>query len=131
MEAGEHINLVLICGEAWIVHNVGGPHSKLFSVGGDVPVKVIVTLRKNETGEIVKFDDYVLWYGFADDCPSAFIWEDGNYSCDCNREAFFERELGRDFDDEALCCTDGRFSVSLANKMGGRVFYDEMGGSNG
>jgi hypothetical protein len=35
-----------------------------------------------------------------------FMWEDGNYSCDCNRALFF---LDEDYDD--LKCGDCRFEI--------------------
>lgn len=39
--------------------------------------------------------------------PDWFMWEDGNYGCDCNRSLFF---LGVDLD-ECLPCGDGRFEI--------------------
>ncbi len=126
MEAGDPIDLLLLCGEAWIVHEFDEPHKTMFAKDGTVGLKIIVTIRKNETGETVVRDDWLLYSPALDgDRVSTFIWEEGNYACDCNRELFFENEHGRDFD--CTRCTDGRFSVSLANKMGGRVFYSELG----
>ena len=45
-----------------------------------------VMLRKNATGEqkLVEIADD--WY---QDGLSEYMWEDGNYACDCNRAAFF------------------------------------------
>lgn len=128
LNKGDPINLVSIGGEWWILRDAGLPAMEVFAGTGDIQIMIIVTIRKNETGEAVTFDDYILWRPDDGDEIRTFIWEEGNYSCDCNREIFFEREMGRDLDFEPECCTDGRFSVSLANKFEGRVFYTELEG---
>lgn len=33
------------------------------------------------------------------ECEIPFIWEDGNYSCDCNRSLFIQRCCDKDFSD--------------------------------
>ena len=40
---------------------------------------------------------------FDEGGPNFFIWEEGNYSCDCNRSIFF---LGRSYDDAMPCGKD-------------------------
>ncbi len=46
----------------------------------------------------------------------SFMWEEGNYSCDCNRHLFFERAVGNEPDwDTNLRCntskTDRKYRV--------------------
>jgi len=37
-----------------------------------------------------------MWPGLNDwESTVRFLWEDGNYSCNCNRFLFFERAMGR------------------------------------
>ncbi len=38
--------------------------------------------------------------------PNWYMWEDGNYSCNCNRALFF---LGAGLD--SVACGDGRFEI--------------------
>ena len=59
------------------------------------------------------------------DMPSTYIWEDGNYSCDCNRRRFFARANDEDKDLDRPCGYD-RYSVRLRNAKTGRVYYDEF-----
>ena len=59
-----------------------------------------VEITNNATGETV----LCTFPGEFDD----FLWEEGNYSCDCNREIFFQRAKGKEVDD--ACCGEGRFS---------------------
>ena len=63
-------------------------------------------------------------YGFKSD----YIWSEGNYSCDCNRELFFARGRGEpEPANENLRCTDGRFLV-LVVAEDGSVVFDDTGG---
>lgn len=47
-----------------------------------------------------------LWREAGDSFINPFMWEDGNWSCDCNRELFF---LGTPMEDTT--CGDERFKV--------------------
>jgi len=92
--------------------------------GKGVFVDAVARIRKNETGEIQESEEY-LHLLEGDSSPRTFIWEDGNYGCDCNRELFFERAKGNgNFDQEE--CSEGRFSVNLVNPRNGEVFYREF-----
>jgi hypothetical protein len=53
-----------------------------------------------------------------DGTPNLYIWEEGNYSCDCNRGIFF----GEDYDD--VKCGDGKYLVKI-KVLTGEVIYDE------
>lgn len=87
----------------------------------DVFVKCIAEIRKKETGEIHNVDTNV----FIDDDghASPYIWRDGNFSCDCNRDIFF---LGSMSDNEkAHPCGEGKYSVNLKSEKTGEYFYKE------
>lgn len=46
-----------------------------------------------------------------------YIWEDGNYSCNCNRELFFWRAGGEEDkladEDSGICSGDDRYTVKI------------------
>jgi hypothetical protein len=92
-------------------------------------VAITALIRCNATGEIRQHETkgYV---GEDESGPSTFIWEEGNYSCDCNRHIFFHVAGGGDYeDDEAdIECSDGKYSVNLVNPKTGEVFYREFDG---
>jgi hypothetical protein len=101
------------------------------SIPGAKWVKVLVEIRHNATGRI-NVDHTTLLVTpeeIADlDEPSTSTWEEGNYSCDCNRRIFYYRaggtaiEIGGAHD----ACGDGAYSVRLRNAKTGKVFYDEF-----
>jgi len=90
---------------------------------GTIWVKITAHIRKNSTGEVRSSLDNRTWL-MAEGEPSIFWWEEGNASCDCNREIFFERCNKVEIDNEK--CGDGRFSVNLSNPVTGKVFYREF-----
>lgn len=86
-------------------------------------VRCVAHIRKNATGEVRRYETYeVLDDGSPQ--PSTFNWEEGNGSCDCNREIFFERSAGVEIENEE--CSEGRFSVNLQNPMTGKFYYREF-----
>jgi hypothetical protein len=92
--------------------------------GKGVFVDVVARIKKNETGEIQESKEY-LHLLEGEESPRTFIWEDGNYSCDCNRELFFEQAKGNEYFDQEKCSED-RFFVNLVNPKNGEVFYREF-----
>lgn len=90
-------------------------------------VRIIARIRNNKTGEI---RDY-LTDGIKDnvaEIPHTWIWEQGNYSCDCNRELFFLRakeEPEPEGDGEPPCGGE-KYAVNLINPVTGTVFYREF-----
>lgn len=69
-------------------------------------MEIEIILRKVESGEEVSFvEDHV------SELSALWMWQDGNYSCDCNRELFFERAKGKDPDLDEVWCSEGRFEV--------------------
>jgi hypothetical protein len=87
-------------------------------------VAVIVEIRENATGNVRIYHDNA-WLEDRDHEPSTFIWDDGNYACDCNRATFFAEAVGEPDPDRE--CGDGAFAVRLRNKVNNRIFYDEFG----
>ena len=81
-------------------------------------VKMLVRIRKNATGEIKEAIEMGYWEAEAG-LPCIFNWEDGNFSCDCNRTYIFG-------EDDLDHCTEGRFSVNLHNPVTGKIFYQEF-----
>ncbi len=62
-----------------------------------------IHLRNNATGEVrIVKDEY--WHGDSQ-------WEEGNYSCDCNRYLFFERANGGNPSFDEFECSDGKYDV--------------------
>jgi len=57
---------------------------------------------------------------------NVFWWEEGNASCDCNREDFFLQAQGEDTDDNESECSNGRYSVRCSDADTGVVLYDEF-----
>lgn len=87
-------------------------------------VACIAEIKNNETSEIVEYEtNEILEEG--DDYPIIFNWQEGNFSCDCNREIFFNRTKGleMDFNNE---CSEGKYSVNLKNKVDGVYYYQEF-----
>ena len=76
--------------------------------------KAIAHIKKTTTGETREhlIEDY-------DD--SNFIWEDGNYACDCNRELFFERACGKEPDD--VNCGSKKYLVNI--EVNSVIVYEE------
>lgn len=86
-------------------------------------VRCVAHIRKNATGEVRRYEtDEILEDGETH--PSVFNWEENNFSCDCNRELFFERSAGNEIETEE--CSDGRFSVNLENPVTGEIYYREF-----
>lgn len=96
-------------------------------VKGYAWVKAVARIRKEETGEVRAFNTQELLEDGAD-YPGVFNWEENNFSCDCNRENFFEQAGGNMdfFDSEEKHCSDGRFRVNLVNPKNGEVYYKEF-----
>ena len=82
-----------------------------------------VFIKDVSTGEIRSFEDDHSVY-FADGEYNFFMWDEGNWSCDCNRELFFNRAGGQQYDNKDLVCGDGiRYSVNI--EIDGKIEYRE------
>lgn len=89
-------------------------------------VAVLAMITKVETGEVREYiTEEILREG--DEYPNEFNWEEGNYSCDCNRDLFFLRAGGEDDSEsfESYQCSDGKYSVDLINPVTGNTYYKE------
>jgi hypothetical protein len=62
---------------------------------------------------------------FDDDMLAIYQFEDGNYSCDCNRAIFFARAMGLP-EDYNVPCGDGGYLVRLIDCANGDVIYGEF-----
>lgn len=57
-----------------------------------------------------------------------FMFKEGNYSCDCNRELFFKRAGGEDPDVGSVECGERRYRVEkIVNVETKMVVYQEGG----
>lgn len=92
-------------------------------VEGMAWVNFVALIRHNATGEVRGHVTFGLMDP-AERTPQTFIWEGGNYSCDCARAQFFAEAVGEP--DPDIACGDGMFSVQLKNPKTGDVFYDEF-----
>ena len=77
-----------------------------------------VRIRKNDSGEVRSYIDDGEW-----DETGHYIWTEGNWQCDCNREHFFW--IAGDDDDEPEPkgpgrCSNGRFTAIEAILADGR-----------
>lgn len=77
----------------------------------------LVTIRRNKDGKTVRFADRLHE-------ATEYMWSEGNFSCDCNRELFFFRELGLNDPDDTIC-GESAYSVRIATQDG-RILYDEL-----
>lgn len=71
-----------------------------------------VLIRNNETGEVRRYHENLEWHEW-----SLFWWTDGNFGCDCNRYAEFERAGGRPESElmaERWKCGQSKFDVIKA-----------------
>lgn len=81
-------------------------------------MKADIFIKNNTTGEVVNYKDDI------DDEGNMFIWEEGNFSCDCNRFLFFERAKGNKPDWDDGKCGNGGFSVNI--KVGEEYYLKEF-----
>lgn len=64
----------------------------------------LVAIRLNATGEVRMYR-----YDMAWDDGAHWMWTDGNFACDCNRDLFFRRAVG-DYDwPEDLPCGSAKY----------------------
>jgi hypothetical protein len=79
----------------------------------DDPIPAIAHIRRSSTGETRQYDfDY---YG-------DYTWDEGNYSCDCNRALFFARAKGEE-DPEDRPCGEEAYFVRITAADDGRELY--------
>lgn len=84
--------------------------------------KCIVYVKKAETGE-TRIDRSHEWDD-SEDSAHGYMWGEGNFSCDCNRELFFCRAVDEDEPEESGC-GDERFSVKITDEAGAVLYRDD------
>lgn len=80
-------------------------------------VEVVVSIKCLATGEIRKME---MELPIEDGKPDYFIFEDGNYACDCNREIFFTGKA----DMATARCSNDRYAVEITHDDA--VVYSEL-----
>jgi hypothetical protein len=85
-----------------------------------------ISITHVKSGETRSYED--TWHD-----AGVYMWGDGNYSCDCNRELFFEQAgspLEDDDDDdegETPHCGETRYRVKIVDPDGAVLYEDEAG----
>lgn len=86
-------------------------------------VRVVAHIRSNATKEVRRYKTTELLEN-GEESIRTYGWEEGNFSCDCNREDFFRR-AGNEEEGDAEC-GDERYAVNLENPATGEIFYREF-----
>lgn len=55
---------------------------------------------------------------------SEYIWEEGNYSCDCNRSIFFHSANDPNWNGKSDACGDDKYSVKIIGEDGSVLYED-------
>ena len=84
-------------------------------------IKILVKIKNNQTGEVKNYPTEGIW-DEVNEHASTWIWEEGNFSCDCNRDIFFN---GLPFSDDHEC-GEGKYSVNIYNPKNGELLYSEF-----
>ncbi len=91
---------------------------------GDVDVQLHITLKCMilPNKPIVTYTEWQLAsYGYW----SEYLWEDGNWSCDCNRQISFESNGGEEIEDD-IGCGEEAYRVVVRNAKTMEVIYKEF-----
>lgn len=88
------------------------------------PFDCVVHIHRTSDGE-VRTDLSHKWHPET----GSYVWDDGNFGCDCNRALFFERVGGReecdeDDDDDSDLCGTGGYSVRVETLDGALLYQD-------
>ena len=76
---------------------------------------VLIYIKNKVSGVEVKFTED--W-----DYNSYYLWSSGNFSCDCNRQLLFNRELGIETE-ELISCGNKIYEVSI-HTLDGQPLYE-------
>ena len=104
--------------------------------------KYTVSLTRLSDEQTVEFtEDFTVHDDTSDDWSDwkstlRFLWEDGNYSCNCNRFLFFERALGKteaEIDEldpnkpgtTGDCGSYEKYRVNFIKDESGKIIYEE------
>lgn len=96
------------------------------------PIKYTLRIRQISTGKEVDFHDEMKPW---DDDPTGysaieFLFQDGNYGCDCNRELFFleAQNLPTDASMDSDMCGHTKYFCKATIDETGQVVFDELSG---
>ena len=82
--------------------------------------KIIIHIRKNSTGEIRTYEDRM----YAENNQLLFfLWEEGNYACDCNRQLFWNRVYHEE--GEECECSYDLYDINIYT-VKGKLLYHEF-----
>ena len=87
---------------------------------------VDITIIDTATNEHVTYEEE--FYSDPPDDDGTFIWDEGNYGCDCNRALFLARAKGLDepsIEDTPCNTGDNRYLVSIREKDGRLIYRDD------
>jgi hypothetical protein len=99
------------------MNNKNHPIQPLIEKLEDPKLNINIEITDTNTGEITSgvWKDWE-WH--------QFWWEEGNASCDCNREIFFNRFKGIELEYDTEC-GDNRYKVKITNNDTGEILYNE------
>lgn len=101
--------------QEYIAHRCHTPHRTMRPI--------VVHLHEIATGRKGIHRDLGHW---VDGEFNPFIWQMGNYGCDCNRALFLARALGEpEPADENLTCSNERIRVRIETVHGEMLYTDE------
>jgi len=85
-----------------------------------------ILMQDTSTGELALCVGDEWSEGYPDDAMQ-FMYEEGNYSCDCNRHLFFNRALGRPEPETECSLRENRFHVLAFEVERGSERYELAG----
>ena len=88
-------------------------------------IKVIIEITRFSDHKTVTFKDK---YKDAELCR--FMWDEGNYGCDCNRSLYFHRNEKPKKSEEQIWkltqCGNGHFYVRIIHEKSKRVIFNDL-----
>lgn len=104
-------------------HQLTSPHDSMVMTECDVRIR-----RVSDGKEVLYKDDLIWSDDYEEPQLCTFIWEEGNFSCDCNRESFFydAMNIPRDKQPDNGCNTgENEFQVEIKDWTG-KVIYSDI-----
>jgi hypothetical protein len=87
----------------------------------------VIEILDTATNETAAFEDCTSIWLDSDGYTNDFMWSEGNYSCDCNRQLFFTDALGKPRSDlDKLVCGVTRYLVKATRLDTGETVFDEI-----
>ena len=91
-------------------------------------IQYTVRIRQVSSGKEVDYHPSITpWEDDGGYSAVKYMFEDGNYSCDCNREIFFYRAQQQEIDQDAQICSSSKYLVRTTLDANGVVVTDELG----